>query len=286
MSRKQGKRNQRKQEKKRRTERVKRAAPQTPTAYTGNKYRTEELVETHLYTETGIFQADLISQRKLTDAIVESALQQLILQLRHGRLTPLEELKQFQYEVGQEEMLILHSIRFHWHQLSLDAALPGRDSLVGVLRSILGSVETWTTARTASRGYLEYLEDFLGKLRINENSLLFKRLDESMWEELELEEEVDEEDIEESLLSQTEQAFLTELERAGDLLLIGRAWYRLEDSQFETLFRTIAEQKIDAGEAAEVAEICRQLIQESPRRSINADLTALALEADRSMQAQ
>jgi hypothetical protein len=291
MSRKQGKRNQRKQEKKRRAERAKRAASPLPTAYLGNKYRTGELAESHFFTERGIFQADLISKRKLTDALVKSVLQQLILQLRHGRLTSLMELALFRYTVGQEEMLLNRSIRFQWLELSVEDALPGRDSLIGVLRSILGSIETWTTPEPKSRGYLEYLEGFLERLGITESSFRVLDIDEAAGEE-ELSEELaaelmaefdkedeEEDDVEELLQPVTDETFLAELERTEDLLLIGRAWYRLDDPHLETLFRTTAEKKIDAGEAAEVAEICRQLIQESPRRSINADLTALMLQA-------
>ncbi len=64
-----------------------------------------------------------------------------------------------------------------------------------------------------------------------------------------------------------------------------QVWYREEDPAVETLFRTIAERRINSGEAAEVTRICRQLIAESPRRSVNADLTALALQAERALQA-
>ena len=290
MSRKQGKRNQRKQEKKRRAERAKRAASPLPTAYLGNKYRTGELAESHFFTERGIFQADLISKRKLTDALVKSVLQQLILQLRHGRLTSLMELALFRYTVGQEEMLLNRSIRFQWLELSVEDALPGRDSLIGVLRSILGSIETWTTPEPKSRGYLEYLEGFLERLGITESSFRVLDIDEAAGEE-ELSEELaaelmaefdkedeEEDDVEELLQPVTDETFLAELENRGSvadrscLVSVGR-------SAFGNTLPHDRRKKIDAGEAAEVAEICRQLIQESPRRSINADLTALMLQA-------
>lgn len=281
MSRKQGKRNQRKQEKKRRAERTKRRAPQTPLAYTGNKYRTDELVETHLFTESGILQADAMSGRRLTDPLVESALQQLILQVRHGSLAPVEASEVPAYQAGREHELIIRCIRLYWEQLSARHALPGRDRLVGVLRSVLGSVETHKTAGATSRGYLEYLEDFLAQVGVSAGSVSPDQLDAIMEED----EGLAEEDLEFYPEDEIADAFLAELMKNADLLSIGRAWYREGDPQLETLFRTVAQQRIDSGEAAEVAETCRQLIAESPRRSVNADLTALALEADRALQA-
>lgn len=282
MSRKQGKRNLHKQERKRRAERAKRRAQPTPLAYRGNKYRTDELVEIHLFTESGILHADAASGRRLTDPMVESALEELIHQLRHGPLELGGRTEASDYQAGQEQELILESIRLNWQHLAARNALPGRDSLVGVLRSVLGSIETWKTPAATSRGYLEYLEDFLAQVGVSAESTTVEQLDEIASDEVEGD---DEEDFEFAMDDETSEALFAELVETADLFLLGQVWYREEYPAAEMLFRTIAERRINSGEAAEVAKICRQLIAESPRRSVNADLTALALQAERALQA-
>lgn len=277
MSRKQGKHNQRKQEKKRRVERAKRLARSEPLAYHGSKYRTDELVPLHLQTETGIYHAFVASKRKLTDAEVESALRRLILQLRRGSQPSLDDASPGESETApslEEEMVLLH-IRLNWQRMQESGALPGRDTLVGVLRSILGSIETWKHAGAESRGYLEYIEGFLGRMGVHAESLPEEALSELEWAD---EEEEDEEEDEEEA---NDEELPTELAGVDDLEAIGRAWYRDDSPQVERHFHGVAQKMIESGQAAEVAEICRRLIAESPRRSVNADLTALALEADR-----
>jgi hypothetical protein len=44
---------------------------------------------------------------------------------------------------------------------------PSRDPLVGVLRTILGSVDTWKSVSPTSRGHLSFLEGFVGKLGVS-----------------------------------------------------------------------------------------------------------------------
>ncbi len=239
ISRKQGKRNLRKREKKRREERAKRRGQPVPLAYTGNKYRTDELLETHLFTESGILYANALSGRRLTDPLVESALEQLIHQLRHGPLELGGKIERIDYQPGQEQELILESIRRNWQHLAARNALPGRDSLVGVLRSALGSVATWKTPAATSRGYLEYLEGFLAQVGVFAESTTLEQLAAIVSDEVE---EEDEEVFE----------------------------FTMDD---------------ETGEAVEVAEICRQLIAESLRCSVNADLTMLPLQAERALQA-
>jgi hypothetical protein len=141
-----------------------------------------------------------------------------------------------------------------------------------VLRSILGSVETWKRAGAQSRGYLEYIEDFVGELGTSVAMLPEDVIDELEWED-------EEEDVEEEDFDDEEAP--AELTGPDDLEALGRMWYRSDDSQVERHFHGVAQKMIDAGQVAEVAAICRRLIAESPRRSVNADLTALAFQADR-----
>src|SRR5947207_12778197 len=60
-------------------------------AYSGNKYKTDELVPVFHRTEVGIYETFVMTNRQLTDRTVASALQKLVEQLRQGSLPPLDE---------------------------------------------------------------------------------------------------------------------------------------------------------------------------------------------------
>ena len=134
--------------------------------YHGDKYRTEELVMVHVQTETTINQCFVMTKRDLTDHEVRTALVNLILQIRHGMYAPdgpPETNGPLEGHVG----LLIWSIAGQWRYYFKDAPYPGRDNMIGVLRTILGSIETWGSVNPASRGYLEYLEGFLQKVGIS-----------------------------------------------------------------------------------------------------------------------
>jgi len=73
-----GRRNRRKPGKKRKAKRADHRGKGMSLAYTGNKYRTEALVRVHFLTEVGIYESFVMTDRKLTDYTVGSALEQLI----------------------------------------------------------------------------------------------------------------------------------------------------------------------------------------------------------------
>src|SRR4051794_27674638 len=74
----------------------------SPLAYTGNKYKTEELVPIVYETELAIHEADAITGRRLTDRVVEAALEKLILEMRRAPLPPLEGTRALEYREGEE----------------------------------------------------------------------------------------------------------------------------------------------------------------------------------------
>ncbi len=157
-------RKQQKNERKAREKRLARRQQQAPLAYTGRKYHTEELVPLHLATETAIFASHLRSSGTLTDRQVRHALERLILDIRRGvPVVPSERPEAIDYVQGEEENLVLDHIRREYYRFFQTKPDPGRDTLVGVLRSLLGSIDAHTTVNPQSRGYLEFLEDFLAQ---------------------------------------------------------------------------------------------------------------------------
>ena len=160
---------QRKLDKKRKAKRQRnlRSKKKEPLAYSGMKYKTEELTPFIFSTERAIHEAFVIGRRDLTDHDVRKALTTMIGKIRQNRL-PLgedlgEEAERTQ-NAGNAEEFIVCNILFHWRDFFETQFHPGRDRIVGVLRTILGSIDVWGSIDPKSQGYLEYIEDFLGQL--------------------------------------------------------------------------------------------------------------------------
>jgi hypothetical protein len=138
-----------------------RRQPDTPSlAYTGNRYKSPEFVEPVFQTEQGIYDIYVISGREITDDDVEQGLTELIDKLRArpaGEL--ILELTPGKGESRDASVVAL--VLSHWHNLLDAGQLPPRDDLIGILRTILGSIEVWRSKSSSPRGYLNYLEGFM-----------------------------------------------------------------------------------------------------------------------------
>jgi hypothetical protein len=130
-------------------------------AYHGAKYRSAAFVPIIHRTEIGIYESYVLSDRTLTDDDVEEDLGRLIGQLRAKSLPSPKGPGGEQADDDGEDRLILWSIRRNWQILADRGSLPGRDDLIGVLRTILSSLETRRSMNLNARGYLHFLEDFM-----------------------------------------------------------------------------------------------------------------------------
>jgi hypothetical protein len=221
----------------------------SPLAYEGKKYKRDELVPVFLQTETGIYEAYVMTRRQLTDRQVRSALEKLILQLRQGPLPPLGDTDRGEVVEGQEDDLIIWRIRSNWQTLDFD---PGLDNLIGVLRTTLNSIHIWSSPSAASRGYLHYIEGFLRKGGIS----------------------VQEVSAEGEPVPEPEEP---------ELLRIGRAWCETDDREAADAFRRLALEMIERGEAETVVEVCQRLAGGlQPGRLIN-EVLAMSLTAQKAM---
>jgi len=161
-------RKQLKKERKAREKRLEHRQQQAPLAYTGRKYHTEALVPLHLATETAIFAADLACDGELTDRQVRRAVERLIIDIRRGVPPAPNELPgEMVYRQGEEEKLLIDHIRSRYYDFFQTEPDPGRDNLIGVLRSVLASIDVRTSINAQSRGYLEFLEDFLARAGVS-----------------------------------------------------------------------------------------------------------------------
>jgi hypothetical protein len=73
---------------------------------------------------------------------------------------------------------IIWNIWHRWQEIAWDASPPGgRDGLIGMLRTILGSVENHNTGRPDSRGYLLFIAAFMRQSGINVRKVARSDLD-------------------------------------------------------------------------------------------------------------
>jgi hypothetical protein len=219
-------------------------------AYEGSKYKRDELVPVFLQTEIGIYEAYVITDRKLTDRTVTAAVEKLVLQLREGPLPPLEDVGNERVVEGQEEDLVVRRIRSNWLGLKSD---PGEDNLSGVLRTTLNSIHTWTSPGPTSQGYLHYLEGFLKKAGIS----------------VEMVEESGEP------VPEPEEP---------ELLRLGRVWCATDDRDAADAFHARAGAMIEHGEAETVVEVCQQLAGGLPAGRLMNEVLAMSVTAQKAMR--
>lgn len=124
-------------------------------------FKKDEFIPIVLSTETGIHEADVISDKKMIDRRVREALEAMVHGLRDGTLPDYDPSVSIRYVAGDETALVSLMIRRNWSQLFETFPHPGKDVLEGILRTLLNSIETFTTPSASSRGYLSFLAGFL-----------------------------------------------------------------------------------------------------------------------------
>jgi len=132
-------------------------------AYMGSRYKTEELIPMLMNVEIGIYESYVITDRKLLDQTIKDALEALIRKMQAGTLSPLSDTAEFRYAVGQEEDLVITNIRRNLALHFATAWRPPKDQRIGVLRTVLGSVETMRSHGPRSQSYMHHIAGFLTK---------------------------------------------------------------------------------------------------------------------------
>ena len=226
-----------------------------PLAYLGSKYQTEELVPTWLRTEIGIYETFIMTDRKLLDQTVVTALERLITDLRAGALPPLTDDETIQYEEGQEEDLIIENIRRNWAHHFQTEWRPPKDKLIGILRTILGSIEKVRAPGPCSQSYMHHIAGFLTKkmgVSVTQVSDDLERLPEP---------------------------------KEDELIELGRRWIRDQTEASAARFHDLADHLLANGEAERVIDGCHRLIGEvsDPLSEATVELTALSFRARESL---
>ena len=159
-----------KKRKKQKAERARRLlVPSDPIAYHGRQFRSKAHLPWLLQAEVAIYEAYVMTDRQLTDLDVATALQDMIEKIRNRVLGELRATAQPEQELkGTPRDFIVWNIWGRWQEIALNASPPGgREGLIGMLRTILGSVENHNTGSASSQGYLLFIAAFMRSAGIN-----------------------------------------------------------------------------------------------------------------------
>jgi hypothetical protein len=145
-------------------DRSRKQAKNTPLEFEGKTYQKPEWVQ-HVYrTELGVYLVLQMSGKRLTNPQVEAAFVWLIEHLRGGgpALLP-EDTPDVPFEAGRETDCVVWSIRRQWGELFAEAGPVATEHLVGILRTLLYSIKAHAWNTGPNRGYVEFLDGFLGR---------------------------------------------------------------------------------------------------------------------------
>lgn len=223
--------------------------------YMGSKYQTEELMPTWVNTEIGIYETYVMTDGKLVDATVFDSIAALIRQLRAGTLPPLSDTDEIHYEVGREEDVLVENIRRSWAIRFTAESKPSKDKLIGVLRSILGSIKKVKSPGPRSQSYLRHITGFLTKkLGVSVKQVSADR----------------------KPLPEPEQDVLVRL---------GRQWSEDGNREARAELFTLVSDLLNGGQAGRVIDACHLLVGEisDPSSEVVAELTELIGTARRSL---
>jgi hypothetical protein len=241
--------------KKKQEEKKKQARQAWSLAYLGNKYRADELVPTWMHTEIGIYETYIITDRKLLDQTVASSLETLIRKMRAGTLPPLSDTDAIHYEVGQEEDLLIGNIRRSWAKHFATEWQPPKDKLIGVLRTILGSVQKVKSPGPQSQSYMKHIAGFLTK-KLGVSVKAFT----------------------------ADQQPIPEPEE-DELVRLGRQWESDGDLEARAELFELATELMRSGQTRRVIDACHLLIGEvsDPSSEVVAELMDLSRKANESL---
>lgn len=227
-------------------------------AYLGEKYKKDRLIPTWMHTEIGIYQAYVMTDRKIFDQTVMSAIDRLIREMRRGTLPPLPETAEINYVVGQEEDLLIENIRRSWAEhFATEWRPPGAD-LIGILRTILGSIEKVKAPGPQSQSYMRHIAGFLTKqLGVSVKAFSADRKPLPVPEE-------------------------------DKLVQLGRQWNTDGNQEARTEFFELATHLMKNGQASRVINACHLLTGEvsDPSSEMVAEIIALVQQARESLIAE
>jgi hypothetical protein len=132
------------------------------TPYAGRKYQADAWVPHMFHTERAVYETILLSQEHLTNPQTREAFVQLIKHLQDGHPAALTEAEAaLSYAPGAEVQYLIWNIRRHWGLLFDEQGPVSTEDLIGILRTLLNSIEAHAWNTGAARGYVVFLKGFM-----------------------------------------------------------------------------------------------------------------------------
>jgi len=132
----------------------------TPLA--GNTYQRDRWLPDVYETELAVYEAIRLSERCLKNDQVRAAFIHLIRDLGSGKpalLDPAEP--EVPFAPGREVEFLVWNIRRHWGALFAEKGPVHVEHLIGILRTLLHSVEAHAWHTGPDQGYVAFLENFI-----------------------------------------------------------------------------------------------------------------------------
>ncbi|MEK6234007.1 MAG: hypothetical protein N2C14_04790, partial [Planctomycetales bacterium] len=160
----------------------------------------------------------------------------------------LSESPTIRYEEDQEEEFLIQNLRTRWERHYETEWRPSKEQRIGVLRSILGSIETMRAPGPRSQAWLRHIEGFLTK-------------------KLGVSVQAYSEDMEP----------LPEPDEEEELLRLGRQWASGERETAKAEFQELMQKLTKDRQVERILHVCHHLLGEEsdPESPISVDLTRL-----------
>jgi hypothetical protein len=132
------------------------------TPYSGRKYQQDKWVPQTYATERAVYEVILITERQLTNDQVREAFGRLIEHLRGSLPAPVAaDEPETLFQLGREVDYLVWNIRRHWRTLFEEQGPVAREDLIGILRTLLYSIQTHALHTGRARGYVSFLYHFM-----------------------------------------------------------------------------------------------------------------------------
>lgn len=128
-------------------------------AISGGKFKTDELVPLWYAFETAIYQAFVMTEQRLLDSTVYTAVEEFIDEVENDTLLITAD-GPGEIEFDDVEIVVGY-LRANLRQYEDDNGPVVKRKVVGVLRSILGTIELKRTRVPQSQAYVRYVINFL-----------------------------------------------------------------------------------------------------------------------------
>ncbi len=133
------------------------------TPLSGPHYQSDDWIPHVHATESAIHEVIELSGRRLTNDHVKTALTRLAQQLRRGESATLPaDSPEMPFSPDQICEYVIWNIRRYWTDLVAQYGTVRGDDFVGILRTLLRSIESRAWHTGPDLGYVAFLEEFLG----------------------------------------------------------------------------------------------------------------------------